>query len=79
MTPEKFKKLEQVFRVVFELPSTAEVARVSQASQANWDSLRHVTLVTAVENEFGVSIDTADALRLDSFETTLQLLEERGV
>jgi acyl carrier protein len=79
MTPEKLQKLERVFRTVFELPRTAEVAAVSQTSQENWDSLRHVTLLSAVESEFNVSIDTAEALRINSFETTRQLLEERGI
>jgi acyl carrier protein len=78
MTPEQMTKLEQVFRAVFELPSGADVVRISQTSQENWDSLRHVTLVAAIESEFNISIDTADALRITSFQTTRQLLEERG-
>ena len=29
-----------------------------------WDSLGHVTLVAALESEFNVSLDMADALRI---------------
>ena len=78
MTTENLRKLERVFRVVFELPANAEVTRVSQLSQQNWDSLRHVTLVAALESEFNISLDIEDSLSINSFETTRQLLEQRG-
>lgn len=78
MAPENLTKLERIFRAVFELPATAEVAQVSQQLQPNWDSLRHVTLVAAIENEFNVSLDIADSLSIISFATTRRLLEQRG-
>ncbi|HEY2850730.1 MAG TPA: acyl carrier protein [Gemmatimonadaceae bacterium] len=73
------EKLQEVFRVVFELPRAVDVSRVRQKTQENWDSLRHVMLIAALESEFGVRLDTADALCLNSFETAQQLLEGRGV
>lgn len=78
MTPDQIRKLDNVFRAVFELSGTVEVTSVSQMTQDNWDSLRHVTLVTAIENEFKISIDTVEALSIKSYESTRQLLEERG-
>ena len=75
---DQIQKLEQVLRVVFELPATADVTQLSQKSQDNWDSLGHVKLTTALESEFNVSIDTADSMRIDSYEAIRQLLEERG-
>lgn len=79
MTDRDYEKLQEIFRVVFELPATVDATHVHQKTQGNWDSLCHVTLIAALENEFNVNLDTADALRIDSFETTRMLLEERGV
>lgn len=71
------EKLEAVFRAVFELPETADVRRLQQINYPRWDSLAHVTLVSAIENEFAVSVDLADSLDLTSFEAVLVYLEER--
>ena len=78
MYPDQIQKLQKIFRIVFELAAETDVTQVSKMSQENWDSLRHMTLVAAIESEFKVNIDTADALRIDSYPTTRQLLEERG-
>jgi acyl carrier protein len=73
------EKLDNVFRVVFNLPANHDVTTVSKQTQKNWDSLAHVTLVSAVENEFDVTIDTIESLRLTSYDAVRQLLDDRGV
>lgn len=72
-------KLEEIFRTVFDLPPARDVAQVRQVSEPKWDSLAHVTLVAAIESEFDVSIDTADALRMTSYDATRLLLEDMGL
>jgi acyl carrier protein len=78
MSDANNEKLQDIFRAVFELHATADVARMGQRTHPNWDSLRHVMLVAALESEFNICLDAADALRITSFETTQQLLQERG-
>ncbi len=77
MTADQIGELDKIFRTVFELPESAPVTQISQTSQENWDSLRHVTLVAAIESEFKISIDVAEALRITSYETVRKLLDER--
>jgi acyl carrier protein len=72
-------KLEDVFRAVFELTPGTDVKRIRQISEPRWDSLAHVSLVAAIESEFNVALDAADALRMTSFQATQLLLEERGL
>lgn len=72
-------KLEKIFRAVFELPENANVATLRQVNAPNWDSLAHVSLVTAIESEFDTTIDAADALRITSFQAAQLVLEERGL
>jgi acyl carrier protein len=71
-------RLEEIFRAVFELPTDANVTQLRQLSTPKWDSLAHVSLVTAIESEFGLSIDAADQLRMTSYAATMVLLEERS-
>jgi acyl carrier protein len=71
--------LEQVFRAVLELPDGADVTAVRQVSQPSWDSLAHVSLVLAVESEFGLSIEIADSIELTSYDAFALFLEEKGL
>jgi acyl carrier protein len=73
------KTLEQVFRAVLQLPDDVTVRTVRQVNQKSWDSLAHVSLIAAVESEFGLSVDLADSLELTSFEAFALYLEERGL
>lgn len=79
MTATSTGKLQEIFRAVFELPPGADVTRVRQINQKNWDSLMHVSLVAAIESEFDITLDAADALRMTSFQATQLLLDEKGL
>jgi len=71
-------RLQDIFRAVFELPASRDVTAVRQISEKSWDSLAHATLVAAIESEFGITIDIADALEMTSFEATKQLVAEKA-
>ena len=68
-------RLAEVFRVVFDLPSDADLTQVEQGS-SGWDSLGHVTLITALASEFGVEITAVDSLEITSFEAAAEIVEE---
>jgi acyl carrier protein len=72
------ERLQEIFRAVFELPPSSDVTMLKQGEAPQWDSLAHVTLVTAVESEFGVSLETVEQLQMTSYESTLQLLTTRA-
>jgi acyl carrier protein len=73
------ERLQAIFRGVFSLSDEANVARCRQVTMPEWDSLAHVSLVAAIESEFGLSIDTADSIGLTSYESARLYLEELGV
>jgi len=79
MSASTTAKVEDIFRAVFELTPDADVTRVRQISERNWDSLAHVSLVAAIESEFSITLDAAEALRMTSFQATQLLLEEKGL
>ena len=49
-------KIKQVMSAVFEIPVESIVDDPSSDNIENWDSLRHLNLILALEEEFGVSI-----------------------
>ena len=79
MTPEGNAKLDEIVRSVLQLPADTDLNRVRQLSVESWDSLAHVSLMLALESEFGISIDIADQIELTSVPAIRLYLEERGV
>jgi acyl carrier protein len=49
-------KIKQIMSAVFELPVESIIDDASIDNIENWDSLRHLNLILALEEEFGVSI-----------------------
>ena len=64
MTADGEAKLNEIVRAVLQLPADADISRVRQLSVDSWDSLAHVSLMLAIESEFGVSIDISDQIAL---------------
>ena len=79
MNAQTTDRLQDVFRVVFELAAGTAVRDMPQQGSPKWDSLGHVVLVTAIESEFEISLDAADQLRMTNYAETLVLLGEKGL
>lgn len=71
-------RLEDIFRQILELSPGQDVTDLTQADVPEWDSLAHVTLLLAIENEFGVEVDAADALELTTFDAVARFLDGNG-
>ena len=71
--------LQEIFRAVFDLPNDADVTELRQGVTDRWDSLAHMALVTGVESEFGITLDTADQMDMVSYDAIRQILESHGV
>lgn len=61
-------RIIQVMSAVFELPQDAINENSSTDNLENWDSLRHLNLILALEEEFGVSIPDEDVGNLVNFK-----------
>jgi len=70
-------KLREIFSVVLELPDDKELPSVRQLACDTWDSLATVSLMAAVESEFGLTLQAADQDRFTSYQSVLLLLRER--
>lgn len=57
-------KLVQILRDVLEDPDLAVQADTSATSVPGWDSMKHVRIVMAVEERFGIRLTTREINRL---------------
>jgi acyl carrier protein len=46
---------------------------------ASWDSLKQMDLVTSLEREYGIELELADIIRLDSIANIVAVLSDKGV
>jgi acyl carrier protein len=68
-------RLVNCFAIAFPELNPREIPVASAGSLASWDSLAGITLISLVEEEFGVSIPPDDVPDLVSFELILDYLK----
>jgi acyl carrier protein len=73
------QKLVEIFRVVLDLNSDYDLYSVRRLTEPKWDSLAHVSILAAIESEFGLNLEIGDMERMSSFAATELLLEEKGL
>ena len=73
---EQQRRLANCFCAVFPELSSEEVIHASSATVPSWDSVAVVTLLTVVEEEFGISIEEDDPAKFDSFQQILSYLRD---
>ena len=61
---EILKKVNEVFCDVFDDESLIIHENTNQDDVDDWDSLAQISLIAAIENEFGIRLDTRTALHL---------------
>jgi acyl carrier protein len=71
-------KLQEIVRGALELAPGVDVTRAHQGNVASWDSLAHVSLMLALESEFGLIIGMRDQLELTSYEAIRRYVAERN-
>jgi acyl carrier protein len=73
------ERLYAVFVDALDLPAEVDVYHLRQRFDERWDSLGHMSLVMAIEDEFEVDLDPDTLVSLDSFGTALRILRDLGV
>ncbi|HET9440596.1 MAG TPA: acyl carrier protein [Longimicrobiales bacterium] len=70
---ETGQRLRQVMGAVFGIDASTISPDASSATIAEWDSVRHLQLMLALEEEFNVQFETDELVSL----RTLPLIEQR--
>ena len=71
------KKLKNVFSVVFELDPTFINENSSPDNIDNWDSLKHMMLISALEEEFDIQFSDQEMLELLNYKLIKHILTEK--
>jgi len=73
------ERLRVAFRTALGLPPDQDVDQLEYRGIEAWDSLAHMSLVAAIEDEFDVMIDTDEVIDLSSFAQAAQMLRNHDV
>ena len=61
---EIFTKLNSIFRDIFDDDTIVLSEGTTATDIENWDSLTHISLIAAIEDEFGIRFDMKDVLKM---------------
>ena len=75
----KEQKLKEVLSRIFNVNPDQISDDASPDTIENWDSLRHMTLVLALEEEFGVEFTDDQVVEILSYKLIKIVLKEHGV
>ena len=70
------EKLRAVFVEALDLDGDVDVEKLEYRGIEAWDSVGHMSLVAAIEDEFDVQLDTDQVIDMSSFKVALDMLRE---
>ncbi|MCI8599778.1 MAG: acyl carrier protein [Lachnospiraceae bacterium] len=68
------KRYNNIIMEVFEVDLVDE--SMTRENTEKWDSLVHLTFVTAIEDEFEIMLETEDILNLKSYSEGLNIINK---
>lgn len=71
-----YDKYVEVFRTSFELGSEP-VENLEYQGIENWDSVGHMALIAALEDAFGIMMETDDIIDFSSFKKGMEILSTK--
>ncbi len=72
-------RIEEVFADILQEPVDAISDETSPKTMRKWDSLKHIQVVMAIEQAFGVSFSPPEVMTITSVGAVRDLLKEKGV
>ncbi len=73
------QKLQEILSRVFNVSSAEITENASPDTIENWDSLRHMSLVLALEEEFNIEFTDDQVVEILSYKLIKIVLKEHGV
>ena len=76
---ENKSKLYQSFANALNIPIEQISDELAYQSIAEWDSITHMILISQLEEDFNVSIDTDDVINMSSVSKAKEILSKHGI
>lgn len=73
------EKLKRAFHNGLGIQSDTDFESLEYAKSKEWDSVAHMQLIAAIEDEFDIMIDTDDVIAMSSYPVAKQILSKYEV
>ena len=77
-TNEIFERLNEVFRDVFDYDTITVTEDTTAADVDDWDSLMHITLISAVEDEFDIKFNMKDVVSMKRVGDMVDIIQQEA-
>ncbi len=73
------QKYDQAFITSFSIDENQLGENLAYNQLPAWDSIGHMTLVAALEDAFGISMETDDIMNFSSYTKGMELMAKYGI
>lgn len=73
-----YAKLTPIFRDVFDRDDVTPTAEMTSHDIEEWDSLSHIRLVVAIEEEFGIKFSVGDLNKLKNVGELVAIVQAKA-
>ena len=74
---EIYERLNKVFRDIFDDESIVVKPETTSADIEDWDSLEHINLIVAVEQEFGMKFNMNEVTTMKNVGEMVNIIQSR--
>jgi acyl carrier protein len=74
MTNSTEEKIKQLMSIIFEIEKDAIQDDFSPNKSSKWDSLRHLNLIVALEEEFELKFTDKEIIGLNSYKEIMKII-----
>ena len=75
---ENLEKYKSAFKDTFDLKDE-NLDNLKYQSIDNWDSIGHMTLMSALESAFSITLETDDIIDFSSFKKGIEILKKYSI
>lgn len=72
-------RVRSIVAAIFDLPVEEITMKTSEATIEQWDSIHMISLMIALESEFGITLDVDEVVELRSVELMVTILRNKGL
>jgi acyl carrier protein len=72
-------RYNQVFYKVLNIDQSYDLSTLELSKNSQWDSVSHISLITAFEEEYNIMFDAEDVLELISYNIGKSILQKYGI
>lgn len=71
------EKVKQIMANIFAVDTSAINENAAPGKIKTWDSLRHMKMVVALEEEFGIELEPEDISQMLNYKLILNIIQEK--